>query len=80
MQTAQNLCKHRSPDWNVGRVSISGLAFLAPMSGVSDLAMRRIAIRFGAALAPSEMVACESFVAGEREASLRAEGHLRVAE
>jgi nifR3 family TIM-barrel protein len=44
------------------------------MSGVSDLAMRRIAMRFGAALAPSEMVACESFVAGEREASLRAEG------
>jgi tRNA-dihydrouridine synthase B len=44
------------------------------MSGVSDLAMRRIAMRFGAGLAPSEMVACDSFLAGAREASLRAEG------
>jgi nifR3 family TIM-barrel protein len=55
-------------------VSISGLAFLAPMSGVSDLAMRRIALRFGAGLAPSEMVACDSFLAGTSEARLRADG------
>ena len=47
---------------------------LAPMSGVSDLAMRRIARRFGAALVFSEMVAAETFLRGETEASVRAEG------
>ncbi len=47
---------------------------LAPMSGVSDLAMRRIASRFGAALVFSEMVAAETFLEGDAEAALRAEG------
>jgi nifR3 family TIM-barrel protein len=44
------------------------------MSGVSDLAMRRIARRFGAALVFSEMVAAETYLQGGGEASLRAEG------
>jgi nifR3 family TIM-barrel protein len=44
------------------------------MSGVSDLAMRRIARRFGAALVFSEMVAAETFLKGDAEASIRAEG------
>ncbi|MGC9955767.1 tRNA dihydrouridine synthase DusB [Roseiarcus sp.] len=44
------------------------------MSGVSDLAMRRIARRFGAALVFSEMVAAETYLAGDAEASMRAEG------
>jgi tRNA-dihydrouridine synthase B len=47
---------------------------LAPMSGVSDLATRRIARRFGAALVFSEMVAAESYLEGDAEVSLRAEG------
>jgi nifR3 family TIM-barrel protein len=44
------------------------------MSGVSDLAMRRIARRFGAALVFSEMVAAETYLKGDAEASMRAEG------
>ena len=44
------------------------------MSGISDLAMRRIARRFGAALVFSEMVAAETFLRGDTEASVRAEG------
>ncbi len=44
------------------------------MSGISDLAMRRIARRFGAALVFSEMVAAETFLRGDAEASMRAEG------
>jgi nifR3 family TIM-barrel protein len=44
------------------------------MSGVSDLAMRRIARRFGAALVFSEMVAAETYLNGDAEASMRAEG------
>lgn len=60
-------------------VPISGLlpasrAFLAPMSGVTDVAMRRIAARFGAGLVVSEMVASDELVRGSEEARLRAEG------
>ena len=57
-------------------------AFLAPMAGVTDLAMRRIARRFGAGLAFSEMVASGDFAQsasgkggkGGRESALRALG------
>jgi nifR3 family TIM-barrel protein len=58
----------------VGPVQLDGSAMLAPMSGVSDLAMRRIARRFGAALAFSEMVAAETYLEGDAEAAMRAEG------
>ena len=47
---------------------------LAPMSGVSDLGMRRAAERFGATLVFSEMVASDTFLAGGEESQLRAEG------
>ena len=58
----------------VGPVRLDGTAFLAPMSGITDAGMRRIAQRFGAALVVSEMVAADCFVKGEEEARLRAEG------
>jgi tRNA-dihydrouridine synthase B len=74
MPIAQNLITQPSKGWRVGPTLIEGLAVLAPMSGVTDVAMRRIALRFGAALAPTEMVACDSYLSGDQEASLRAEG------
>jgi tRNA-dihydrouridine synthase B len=49
-------------------------AFLAPMSGVTDIVMRRIAARHGAGIVVSEMVASDEFVRGSEEARLRAEG------
>ena len=58
----------------VGTVRLDGVAILAPMSGVSDLGMRRAARRFGAALAFSEMVAAETYLDGNAEARLRADG------
>jgi tRNA-dihydrouridine synthase B len=58
----------------IGPVRLDGCAMLAPMSGVSDLAMRRIARRFGAALVFSEMVAAETYLEGDAEAEMRAEG------
>jgi nifR3 family TIM-barrel protein len=58
----------------VGPLILTGAAILAPMSGVSDLGMRRAARRFGAALAFSEMVASAELVADDGEARLRAEG------
>ena len=70
-------CAHSlgaSPIIAIGPIRLEGRALLAPMSGVSDLAMRRIARRFGAALVFSEMVAAETYLKGDAEASMRAEG------
>jgi len=47
---------------------------LAPLSGVTVVAFRRIARRFGAGLVVSEMVASHELVRGSAEALLRAEG------
>ncbi len=58
----------------IGPVTIPRRAFLAPMSGVSDLPFRRLAARFGASFVISEMVAGEEVVRGSEEARLRAEG------
>jgi tRNA-dihydrouridine synthase B len=58
----------------IGSLPIAGRAFLAPMSGVTDVGMRRIARRFGASLVVSEMVASDDYVRGEAESRLRAEG------
>ena len=70
-------CAHSlgaTPIIAIGPIRLEGRALLAPMSGVSDLAMRRIARRFGAALVFSEMVAAETYLDGDAEASMRAEG------
>ena len=74
MVSAQNICRRFQSPLRVGVSAIEGRAFLAPMSGVSDIGMRRIALRFGAGMAATEMVACDSYLAGESEATLRAEG------
>jgi tRNA-dihydrouridine synthase B len=58
----------------IGPLLLDGCAVLAPMSGVTDLGMRRSARRFGAALVVTEMVACETYLKGESESSLRAQG------
>lgn len=59
---------------HIGSLPIDGRVFLAPMSGVTDVTFRRIARRFGAAMVVSEMVACDDYAQGEREAVLRAQG------
>ena len=58
----------------VGSIALPGCAVLAPMSGVTDVAMRRISARFGASLVISEMVASDDYVRGEEESRVRAEG------
>ena len=57
----------------VGSVTLSGRALLAPMAGITDAGMRLIACRHGAALAVSEMVAASGLARGEAEQRLRAE-------
>ena len=59
---------------NVGGVMVPNRAFLAPMSGVTDLPFRRLAARYGAGMVVSEMVACEGARNASEEARLRAEG------
>ena len=59
---------------SIGKLTLQGNALLAPMSGVTDVVMRRIAARLGAAAVVSEMVACDYFVARDAETMLRAEG------
>jgi nifR3 family TIM-barrel protein len=58
--------------WDPRRVI--GGAVVAPMSGVTDVAFRRIARRFGASLVVSEMVASDELIGRSAEALLRAEG------
>lgn len=58
----------------IGTVESANCVFLAPMSGVTDVAFRRLAHRFGAGLVVSEMVACEQLAEGHPETRLRSEG------
>ena len=57
----------------IGTIPISGAATLAPMSGITDAAFRKIAVQFGAPLVVSEMVASQEFVSGSAEAKLKSE-------
>src|SRR5918994_1083489 len=58
----------------IGPLQVRCNAILAPLSGVTDVAFRRIAKRRGAGLVVSEMVASDELVQGSKEAQLRAEG------
>jgi tRNA-dihydrouridine synthase B len=58
----------------IGPLDLDGCVLLAPMSGVTDVGMRRLARRFGASLVFTEMVACDAYLTGETESTLRAEG------
>ena len=62
------------PPLSIGPLQLDGCVALAPMSGVTDVVMRRIARRFGASMVVSEMVASDQLVYGDAEAQLRAEG------
>src|SRR3984957_19596767 len=74
MSIAQNLGASGEPCISLGRVRLVGRAMLAPMAGVTDVGMRRIASRRGATLTFSEMVASGTFLGGDDESRLRAEG------
>ncbi|MCC2096327.1 MAG: tRNA dihydrouridine synthase DusB [Hyphomicrobiales bacterium] len=63
-----------SAPFAIGAISVSGRAILAPLSGVTDIGMRRIAEATGASLVVSEMVASDEYLNGKNEARLRAEG------
>ncbi len=58
----------------IDRHVLASRAFLAPMSGVSDLPFRQLADGLGAGLVVSEMVASAELVAGRKDVLRRAEG------
>lgn len=58
----------------IGAIGLPNAAILAPMSGVTDAPFRRLVSSLGAGLVVSEMTPSEKFVAGHRDARLRAEG------
>ncbi|HMF06319.1 MAG TPA: tRNA dihydrouridine synthase DusB [Methylocella sp.] len=66
-------------EWQIAGQQVQGRAILAPMSGVTDLGMRRLAERFGASFTFSEMVASDRFALGDAATQIKAEGRgLRV--
>src|SRR5690349_1849767 len=56
----------------LGGVAVAGRAWIAPMTGVSDLPFRRAASKLGAAYVATEMVACETFASGRPDVVRRA--------
>jgi nifR3 family TIM-barrel protein len=55
----------------IGDIELPNRAFLAPMSGVTDLPFRKLAHGYGAGLVVSEMVASQAFIEGEAEMQLK---------
>jgi len=58
----------------IGDVSTPNSVLLAPMAGITDAPLRRMALRYGAGLVVSEMVASDALAFGHEETVLRAEG------
>ncbi|MEM9677573.1 MAG: tRNA dihydrouridine synthase DusB [Pseudomonadota bacterium] len=58
---------------HIGPIRLRNPAFLAPMSGVTDVPFRQLAWRFGAGMVVSEMVASEALTTGHDEMRLKAE-------
>jgi nifR3 family TIM-barrel protein len=52
---------------SIGKHALPGRAFLAPMAGITDSPMRRIAERYGASLVVSEMIASNALATGHHE-------------
>jgi nifR3 family TIM-barrel protein len=58
----------------IGSLAIPNAVFLAPMAGITDAPFRRMALRYGAGLVVSEMVASDALAMGHAETVLRTEG------
>lgn len=51
----------------IGNHELPNRAFLAPMAGITDRPMRRLAARFGAGLVVSEMIASNALATGQQD-------------
>jgi len=63
---------------SIGRHTLPNRAFLAPMAGITDAPMRKLAERFGAGLVVSEMIASAALTTGNEDMvrRLSKSGHL----
>jgi len=61
------------PAFSVGGIGVPNRVLLAPMSGITDAPVRRIAAELGAGLVVSEMTASDDLAQGLRRSRLRAE-------
>ena len=57
-----------------GALALRGRAVLAPMAGITDLGMRRLAWRFGASLTVTEMIVGDYLARGDQASLARAAG------
>lgn len=74
MATAKKLGVGFAPSpLSIGGITLTGRALLAPMAGVTDPTMRRIASRLGASATVSEMVTAAGVARGDRETAMRLE-------
>ncbi|NKB51193.1 MAG: tRNA dihydrouridine synthase DusB [Rhizobiaceae bacterium] len=69
----ENCSKNAQSALKIGDLTLRNRAFLAPMSGVSDVPFRQLAWEFGAGMVVSEMVASEALITGQEEMRLKAE-------
>ena len=58
----------------IGDVTVPGRVLTAPMTGITDLPFRRIALRFGADVVVTEMVASDALAVGDVDATVRLAG------
>src|SRR5438132_12066735 len=69
------LARHNSPAMKIGAYALpesnTAAVFVAPMAGITDRPFRRLARRYGAALAVSEMVSARPELRGSRKTLLR---------
>lgn len=52
---------------SIGKVRLANRAILAPMAGITDGAFRALAVRFGAGLVVSEMIASAALSTGQKD-------------
>lgn len=64
-------CSDLASPFQIGSVTVRNRAVLAPMSGVTDLAFRKLAWRFGAGLVVTEMVASRELAMNKGESWAR---------
>nr|WP_244878192.1 tRNA dihydrouridine synthase DusB [Blastochloris viridis] len=62
-----------TPTLRIGGLALPSNVLLAPMAGITDAPVRRIALAYGAGLVVSEMIASGWLMRGEVEAMLRTE-------
>lgn len=69
----QRNAEHAAP-LHIGDVALANRAFLAPLSGITDLSFRTLAERFGAGMVVSEMIASAALGTGHTDMVRRLRG------